>query len=206
MKVEHKADHAVSETSCKSATGKTLAEWFKALDKQGGVALGRRTLSKWIEHENDVEVWWAATITNEYEIARGDLAKDGKPKGYSICPTKSIKASPKVCYAAFATAKALDAWFGPKHDVDMRDGGHWRNGDGNKATIRKVNAGKNIRMIAEDAGLTFPTPVEIKFTPNGANCTVMVAIERLQTRAEADGYRRAWGEALERLKATVEKA
>jgi uncharacterized protein YndB with AHSA1/START domain len=206
MKVEHKADHAVSETSCKSATGKTLAEWFKALDKQGGVALGRRTLSKWIEHEHDVEVWWAATITNEYEIARGDLAKDGKPKGYSICPTKSIKASPKVCYAAFATAKALDAWFGPKHDVDMRDGGHWRNGDGNKATIRKVNAGKNIRMIAEDAGLTFPTPVEIKFTPNGANCTVMVAIERLQTRAEADGYRRAWGEALERLKATVEKA
>jgi uncharacterized protein YndB with AHSA1/START domain len=206
MKVEHKADHAVSETSCKGATGKTLAEWFKALDKQGGVALGRRTLSKWIEHENDVEVWWAATITHEYEIARGDLAKDGKPKGYSICPTKSIKASPKACYAAFATAKALDAWFGPKHDVDMRDGGHWRNGDGNKATIKKVNAGKNIRMIAEDSGLTLPTPVEIKFTPNGVNCTVMVAIERLQTRAEADGYRRAWGEALDRLKAKVESA
>jgi hypothetical protein len=34
----------------------------------------------------------------------------------------------------------------------------------------------------------------------------MVAIERLQTRAEADGYRRAWGEALDRLKAKVESA
>jgi hypothetical protein len=32
----------------------------------------------------------------------------------------------------------------------------------------------------------------------------MIAIERLQTRAEADGYRRAWSEALDRLKATVE--
>ena len=127
MKVERKADHAVSESSCKSATGKTLAEWFKALDKHGGVALGRRDLSKWIEHEQQVELWWATTITNEYEIARGDLAKDGKPKGYSICPTKSIKASPKDCYAAFATAKALDGWFGPKHEVDMRDGGQWRN-------------------------------------------------------------------------------
>ena len=114
MKVERKADHAVSESSCKSATGKTLAEWFKALDKHGGVALGRRNLSKWIEHEHEVELWWATTITNEYEIARGDLAKDGKPKGYSICPTKSIKASPKDCFAAFATAKALDGWFGPK--------------------------------------------------------------------------------------------
>src|SRR5262245_61296620 len=204
MKVERKADHAVSETSCKSATGKTIAEWFKALDKHGGVALGRRSLSKWIEHEHGVELWWATTIVNEYEIARGDLAKDGKPKGYSICPTKSIKASPKECFAAFSSAKALNEWFGPKHDVEMREGGHWRNGDGNRASIGKVNPGKNIRMVAEDAGLTLPTPVDIKFEPNGANCTVMISIDRLQTRAEADGYRRAWGEALNRLKSVVE--
>lgn len=204
MKVERKADHAVSEAACKSATGKSLADWFKALDRHGGVALGRRTLSKWIEHEHEVELWWATTITNEYEIARGDLARDGKPKGYSICPTKSIKASPKDCFAAFATGKALNAWYGPKNDIDLRDGGQWRNADGNRATFKKVNAGKNIRLIAEDEGLTWPTPVEIKFEGSGAKCTVMVAIERLQTRAEADGYRRAWSEALERLKAFVE--
>ena len=50
--------------------------------------------------------------------------------------------------------------------------------DGNRATIKKVNAGKNIRLLAEDEGLTLPTPVEIKFTPNGANCTVMISIEQ----------------------------
>jgi uncharacterized protein YndB with AHSA1/START domain len=204
MKVERKADHAVSESSCKSVTGKSLAEWFKALDRHGGVALGRRTLSKWIEHEHDVELWWATTITNEYEIARGDLAKDGKPKGYSICPTKSIEASPKDCFAAFATSKALNAWYGPKNVIDLRDGGQWRNADGNRATFKKLNPGKNIRFVAEDDALTWPTPVEIKFDGSGEKCTVMVAIERLQTRAEADGYRRAWGEALERLKAFVE--
>lgn len=204
MKVERKADHAVSESSCKSATGKSLAEWFKALDRHGGVALGRRTLSKWMEHEHGVELWWATTITNEYEIARGDLARDGKPKGYSICPTRSIKAGAKDCFAAFATGKALDAWYGPENDVDLREGGHWRNADGNRATFKKVNPGKNIRLIADDQGLSSPTPVEIKFEGSGAKCTVMVAIERLQTRAEADGYRRAWGEALERLKAFVE--
>jgi uncharacterized protein YndB with AHSA1/START domain len=204
MKVERKADHAVSGASCKSATGKTLAEWFKALDGHGGVALGRRTLGNWLIADMKVEPWWSATICNEYEIARGDLDKDGKPKGYSICPTKSIKANAKSCFAAFSDAKALNAWFGPKHDVDLRDGGHWRNGDGNRAAIRKVNAGKNIRFIAEDEGLTLPTPVEIKFESKGEKCTVMVSINRLQTRAEADGYRRAWGEALERLKAHLE--
>jgi uncharacterized protein YndB with AHSA1/START domain len=206
MKVERKSDHAVSEASCKEATGKTISDWFKALDKHGGIPLGRRELSKWVEHEHDVDIWWATTIVNEYEITRGDLARDGKPKGYSICPTKSIKASPADCYTAFADAKALDRWFGPKHDVDMRDGGHWRNADGNRATIKKVNAGKNIRLLAEDEGLTLPAPVEIKFTPNGDKCTVMISIDRLQTRAEADGYRRAWGEALDRLKACVENA
>ena len=204
MRVERKADHAVSEASCKGATGKSLAEWFKALDRHGGVALGRRTLSKWIEHEHEVELWWAATITNEYEIARGDLARDGKPKGYSICPTKSIKASPKDCYAAFATPKTLNAWFGPKNEIELHEGGQWRNADGNRATFKKVNPGKNIRLIAEDDGLTLPTPVEIKFESKGDKCTVMVSIERLQTRAEADGYRRAWTDALSRLKALLE--
>ena len=205
MKVERKADHAVSETSCKSATGKSLADWFKALDQHGGVALGRRSLSRWLLDDLKVDAWWSTTIVNEYEIALGDLAKDGRPKGYSICPTKSMKASATKCFDAFANAKALNAWFGPKHDVDLRDGGHWRNADGNRATISKVNAGKNIRMIAEDDGLSGPTPVEIKFEGKGEKCTVMVSIERLQTRAEADGYRRAWGEALDRLKAHVDR-
>jgi uncharacterized protein YndB with AHSA1/START domain len=204
MKVERKADHAVSESSCKSATGKSLAEWFEALDRHGGVALGRRVLSKWMEHEHQVELWWATTITNEYEIARGDLAKDGKPKGYSICPTKSIKASAKDCFDAFATDEALNQWFGPKNEIDLRDGGGWRNSDGKRATFRNINTGRNNRLIGEDEGLTGPTSVEIKFEGSGAQCTVMVAIERLQTRAEADGYRRAWAEALEKLKAFVE--
>jgi uncharacterized protein YndB with AHSA1/START domain len=204
MKVERRADHAVSDTSCKSATGKSIADWFKALDSHGGVALGRRSLSQWLHEEHAVEPWWSSTIVTEYEIARGDLARDGKPRGYSICPTKSIKASAAHCFAAFADANAMNAWFGPGHEVELREGGHWRNGDGNRAAIRKVNPGRNIRFIAEDEGLTLPTPVEIKFEPKGERCTVMVSIERLQTRAEADGYRRAWGEALERLKSVIE--
>ena len=126
MKVELKPDHAVSDASCKSATGKTLAEWFKALDKHGGIPLGRRVLSQWLMVEMKIEPWWSATIVSEYENARGDLAKDGKRKGYSICPTKSIKASAEKCFSAFATAKSLDAWFGPKHDLKLADGGHWR--------------------------------------------------------------------------------
>ena len=48
------------------------------------------------------------------------------------------------------------------------------------------------------------TPVEVKFQPAGARTTVIVTHDRLQARADADGLRRAWGEALDRLKATLE--
>ena len=204
MKVERKSEHAISEAGAKAATGKTLEQWFTLIDGRGGVEAGRREIGQWMQGELKVDPWWATTIMCEYEIARGAREKDGKPKGYTICATKSIKADANACYGAFADKAALNRWFGPGHDAEMRDGGHWRNADGNRATIKKASPGKNIRLIWEDPDLTIPTPVEIKFAPAGAKTTVMVTIDRLQTRAEADGYRRAWGEALDRLKSTLE--
>lgn len=204
MKVERKSEHAVSDESARAATGKSLSEWFELIDARGGVALGRREIGNWLFGELKVDPWWSATINCEYEIARNALEKDGKPKGYTVCATKTIKADAQRCWEAFADAAALDAWFGPAHEAEIREGGHWRNADGNRASVRKVNPGKNLRLIWEDSGLGMPTPVEIKFQPAGAKCTVMVTIDRLQTRAEADGYRAAWGAALERLKSRVE--
>lgn len=204
MKVERKAEHAVGDATCKAATGRTLAQWHEMIDGKGGLPLGRREIGNWLAGELKVDPWWSTTIVHEYELARGAVDKDGKPKGYTICATKSVKAEPATCYAAFATADALDRWFGAGHDAKIADGGHLRNADGNRASVRKATPGKVIRLVWEDEGLTLPTPVEIKFAPSGAKTTVMVTIERLQTRAEADGYRRAWGEALDRLKTTIE--
>ena len=204
MKVERKAEHAVSDETCKAATGRTLTEWHEQIDGRGGVELSRREIGDWLVGQLRIDPWWSATITHEYELARGAVEEDGKPKGYTICATKSVKADAAACYGAFASAAALDGWFGPRHDARIEEGGHWRNADGNQATVRKATPGKTIRLTWEDAGLTMPTPVEIKFVLGGGKTTVMVTIERLQTRAEADGYRRAWGEALERLKQTVE--
>lgn len=204
MKVERKSLHAVSDETCSAATGRTLAEWHAQIDARGGAALGRRAIGDLLVRELGVDPWWSATITHEYELARSILEKDGKPRGYTICVTKSIAADPRACFGAFADAAALDRWFGPGHDVRIEDGGYWRNADGNRATVRKATAGKSIRLTWEDAGLTMPAPAEIKFAPGGRKTTVMVTIERLQTRAEADGYRQAGGEALERLKQTLE--
>ena len=131
-------------------------------------------------------------------------SKDGRPKGYTICATKSIKAAPQPCFDAFASAAALDRWLGPGHDLEFKDGGTLANGDGNRVQLRKINPGKAIKLVWTQADAATDTPVEVKFQPAGAKTTVMITHERLQTRAEADGLRRAWGDSLERLKAMLE--
>jgi uncharacterized protein YndB with AHSA1/START domain len=70
--------------------------------------------------------------------------------------------------------------------------------------IRKLSPAKTIKLVWQQPDAAPDTPVEVKFAPAGAKTTVMVTHERLQNRADADGLRRAWGGALERLKAVIE--
>jgi hypothetical protein len=48
-----------------------------------------------------------------------------------------------------------------------------------------------------------PTEIEVQFNVMAGKTTVNLYHKRITTRAEADGLRRAWGEALDRLKARV---
>lgn len=204
MKITLKAEHAHDEASTRAATGRSLGEWFALLDERGGPSLGRRAIGDFLAGERKIDPWWATTICNEYEAAHGLREKDGRLKGYTICATKSLKASPADCETHFASAAALDRWLGPGHLLDYRDGGSLTNADGNRALVKKINPGKTIKLIWQQPGVAEDTPVEVKFAPAGAKSTVMITHERLQTRAEADGLRAAWGAALERLKAVAE--
>ena len=205
MKIELRSDRTVDDATCKADTGKTMAEWFRLMDAHGGLAKGRRELGNMLlQGEHKVDPWWATTLNSEYEAKHGAKEKDGRAKGYMVCATKSIKASPEACYALFADSKSLDRWLGPKHEYALKEGATLANADGNRATVRKVSPNKTIRLDWTQADAAPDTPVEVKFQPAGAKTTVMVQHDRLQTRADADGLRRAWGEALDRLKSVVE--
>jgi uncharacterized protein YndB with AHSA1/START domain len=203
MKATLRSEKAVSDENVKKETGKSFAEWWKALDAFGGPAKGRREIGNHLYGELKVDPWWSATLQVEYERYKGVVEKDGRGKGYTICATKSVKAPPERCWEMFATGKALDAWFGPRNVLDLRAGGSLSNGDGNAAVVKGVTAGKTIRLVWKDASAP-GTPVEIKLQPAAGKTTVMVTHDRLQTREEADGLRAAWGEALEKLKKLVE--
>ena len=198
MKIELRSDKPLD--AIHAETGRSLDEWFALLDAFGGPAKGRREIGNHLLATYRIDPWWVATLNIEYEAHHGLREKDGKPKGYMVCATKSIKAPAQACFDAFASAKALDRWLGSGHVLDFRDGGELRNGDGNLATLRRINPGKTIKLVWHQADAAAGTPVEVKFEPVGAKTTVMVTHDRLQTRADADGLRRAWGAALDRLK------
>lgn len=194
----------MTDADVKAATGKQWEDWFRALDDAGGPSPGRRAVTEQLMKEHGLVAWWAQTIAVEYERARAVHEKDGRPKGYAICVTKTIVAPPEKIFDAFGDAKTLSTWLGSGAAADFKEGGEFSNADGNRGRYTKVSRPKTLRFVWEDDEPSASSTVELKLTPNGAKCGLVLNHERIQTRAQADGLRAAWGAAIETLKKTLE--
>ena len=146
------------------------------------------------------DVWWPTTIWVEYEATRGVVAKDGRPEGYNICCTKSFKVTPSELFPHSATEAAFAAWV-PGWSGVMEEGAAFRCGDCS-GQVGRLRTDKDIRMKWSSPSYA-PTEIEVQFNVMAGKTTVNLYHKRITTRAEADGLRRAWGEALDRLKARV---
>jgi uncharacterized protein YndB with AHSA1/START domain len=195
-----------SEASIKQHTGQPRSHWFAQLDAAGGTAAGRRALVNHLYGEAKLDEWWSTTLVVEYERERGQKEKDGKPKGYSICATKTIAAPLDVVFGAFGDAKLLDRWLGSGTSVEFRDGGRMKNGDGDAATIARIRPNKDLRMDWQGK-LASGTAVEVLFADKGKGKTgITLNHTRIQSRREADQIRAGWGAAFDALKGLLEKA
>jgi uncharacterized protein YndB with AHSA1/START domain len=205
MKINVETTQPMTEASVKAATGKSWEEWFAYLDAWDAKGKGRRELGVHLFHELKLGDWWSPTIGVEYEAARDMVEKDGRRKGYMICVSKTINAPLSEVYAAWSSPDQLDRWFGEGIKATFEDGGTFENADGNRGELKRVRKDKDIRIAWNDPKCGEGTIVDVTFTAKGdSKCTMMLAHDRIQTRAEADGLRNAWGAAFDRLKAVVE--
>jgi hypothetical protein len=118
----------------------------------------------------------------------------------NICCTKGFKKSTPELFPHFATEAAFGAWVtGWKGAI--ADGAAFTCG-ACTGTVERVRADKDVRMTWQSPGFGM-TDVEVMFTVMGDKTIVNIYHKRIATRAEADGLRRAWGEALDRLKERV---
>jgi uncharacterized protein YndB with AHSA1/START domain len=203
MKINLRSDHAVDDAACRAKTGKTLPEWFAAIDARGGAAAGRRETITWLYEQMDKDTWWPTTVWVEYERARGVVnRKDGLSEGYNICVTKTIAAPVAEVYSAF-TGTASPDWLGSA--TPASEGSAYSDDGGNSGTWLRLRPGKDARLKWQTAGAPNPTQVDASFADKGKGKTgITLNHVRIQTRAEADGLREAWSAALDRLKARLE--
>ncbi|MBL8064644.1 MAG: SRPBCC domain-containing protein [Chthonomonadaceae bacterium] len=205
MKVTNTPDNPVTDAACKSATGKTLQEWFKELDAYDGLKKGRRDSTNYMYDKiGTKDAWWPTTIYVEYEAHHGVKKKDGFGEGYSICCTKGISAPVDKVYATWTDAGKFKEMFGDNGRQDVKEGGEIACEAGCKATFTRVRPDKDLRFTWEHPGCTMPMQVDVMFQDNKGKCLMNVMTSRIQTRDEADGLRNAWSEALTRLKSLSE--
>lgn len=196
---------ALTDANAHERTGKTLGQWFEALDAFGGLAKGRRELVQHLYTGHELEEWWATSLVVEYERARGAREKDGQPKGYSLCSTKTVAAPLTRVFRAFGEPADLDAWLGPRTEVEFRDGGRLANADGDRASFTRIRADKDLRLAWEQAERGPGSQVEVLFADKGKGKTgITLNHTRIQDRRHADELRAGWSQALERLKAHLE--
>lgn len=201
MQIELESDYDLTDAACKEATGQTFSHWIAAIEARPELKGKRREcVNLWLYPEMGKNIWWATTAWVECERKNGIFQKDGKIEGYNICVTKKISAPVDKVFSAWTT-DAVAKWFGdsPKLSAD----GSIEDGTGNKATALRIREKKDLRYRwTGSAGNE--TQVEVTFTEEGGRTALMLYHNRLQTREEADGLRRAWGEAFNRLKAALE--
>src|SRR5262245_6632334 len=131
MKVEAKSDQPMAEADVKRETGKSWDAWFKLVDAMGGATLGRKAVTEALMRDHGLAAWWAQTIAVDWEAARKVHLKDGRPKGYFICVTKTIAAPAERIFDAFGDQKQLSTWLGAGATATFKEGGAFATADGN---------------------------------------------------------------------------
>lgn len=184
MKIESKPKFPLTPEVTRAQTGKTPDEWFTLVDTRLGANPGRKVIGDFLFKEMKLDAWWATTLVVSYEAARGIVEKDGRPRGYAICVTKSIAVAPEKVFSLITDAK----WTGAE----------------TKIAVQKSNPAKMIRFALQGGGHPDGELVEIKLTPTAGKCSIVLNHERIQDRGRADGLREAWGAVLNEWKTSLE--
>ena len=204
MKYSIESDHPLTKDGAKAATGKTLEQWFAELDKMDGLKMGRRAINNHL-YEQKLDPWWCATIAVEYEKHHDQRKKDGLYEGYFVCSTKTVAAPVADVYQAWTTDDGLSKWFGAGTKAEVKDGGTFQNKDGDKGSYARVRPNKDLRFTLENKSFSAPVLIDVQFQDKGKGKTgLLVNLQRIQERAEADALRNAWSEALNQLKVLLE--
>lgn len=168
------------DEAVQAKTGRTWAQWVKALDEQQAWQWTHRDIAKRLGEQNDtVSLWWAQTITVGYERIRG-LRDVGQRRGgaYDANKTRTFAVDVATLYRMFADARRRRGW--------LTEG------------LTKIRTSKvNVSMRLDwDGG----TRVMLYFTDKGPKSSVSIQHTNLPDKAAVAAAKQAWQVRLDALR------
>lgn len=175
----------ISSEAVKAKTGKTWAEWLKALDAEGCRKMTHKEIVAVLGGKFGVGDWWQQMLTVGYEQARGLRQKHQNLEGYQVSTSKTMAAPVEALFKAWHSARARKKWLAEP------------------ITISKATPGKSLRLKWGDGG----TSVDVNLYVKGeARTQVVVQHSKLKNAREAAAMKKFWAGALNSLKAILEKS
>jgi hypothetical protein len=174
----------IGDEAVKRATGRTWAQWCRALDKLGAKKLPHKEIARLLADQLGVGPWWSQMVTVGYEQARGLRQAHETPKGFQVGVSRTIHAPIARLYRSWSEAKSRALWL---------PDGHF--------TVRKATTRKSMRLTWGDGS----TSVEVNFYAMSATKSQVVVQHRKLARAsDVARLRRYWSAALDRQKRLLE--
>lgn len=174
-----------SDALVRERTGRGWDEWFALLDGWHATTRTHTEIARWLAEEQQVDGWWAQSVTVTYEQARGMRAPGQGADGYFTAnASKTVAVPVERLFDAFA-------------DDDLRE--RWL--PGAKIAVRTATSPKSFRADwVEDS-----TRIGVGFgAKSDAKALVAVAHEKLPDAAAAAAKKAYWRDRLAALKMLLE--
>ena len=167
----------MSDASVSKRTGRTWAQWVRALDAARAAEKPHREIAEYVSSLGTPD-WWSQMVTVGYERIRG-LRDRGQRRGggYEASKSRTFNVSVGTLFNAFTNARQRRRWLPVK------------------IAVRSAAAQKRMRMTWQDN-----TAVVVEFMSKGsAKSAVAVGHQKLPDKAAAEAMKKAWAESFDRL-------
>jgi uncharacterized protein YndB with AHSA1/START domain len=168
------------------ATGKAWHQWLAILDKAGAAGMPHKAIAAMLAERFGVPAWWSQMVTVGYEQARGLRKPHQKADGFAASASRTVAAGLDRLYGAWADPGLRALWLGAA-PVD----------------VKRATDGRSMRITWKAGG----SSVDVNFYPAGeGRSKVQVQHGRLPDEKSRAAQKDFWTDALDRLKAMLEKA
>lgn len=118
---QHPSRPLISDERLVAATGRSRKDWFKALDQAGAQEWDHAHIARWLGGKQDVDAWWAQSVTVDYEYSRGLRIPGQKSDGlFSANVSKTLRHSPDTLWPLIDDDDARRSWLDCEFEVRGR--------------------------------------------------------------------------------------